>query len=118
MTGWRRPLLRIKQGGKDMRRTGLAAAIGAVALAGVVGTPVRADMTLKSEPKIAFVYFNVKDDGGWVQALDEARQKVEKELNVKIPFVEKVPEQASAIRPAVERYIQRGYNIILGSAFG
>jgi len=101
-----------------MRITGLAAAIGAVALAAVVGTPVRADMTLKGEPKIAFVYFNNKDDGGWVQALDEARQKVEKALNTKIPFVEKVPEQASALRPAVERYIQRGYNIILGSAFG
>ena len=74
--------------------------------------------TLKGKPVIAMLYFDVKTDGGWTQAFDEARIKVEKELGMKIQFVEKVPESASAIRPAAERFIQRGANIIIGTAFG
>jgi basic membrane protein A len=74
--------------------------------------------TLKGKPVIAMLYFDVKTDGGWTQAFDEARIKVEKELGMKIQFVEKVPETASAIRPAAERFIQRGANIIIGTAFG
>src|SRR5258705_9274925 len=35
-----------------------------------------------------------------------------------IPFVENVPEVAGQITPAAERFIQRGYNVIIGTAFG
>ena len=90
----------------------------AVAVAAAFATSAQAQFKLEGTPKIAMVYFDVKNDGGWTQAIDEARQTLEKKLNVKIPFTEKVPEVASQIRPAVERYIQRGYNIIIGSAFG
>jgi basic membrane lipoprotein Med (substrate-binding protein (PBP1-ABC) superfamily) len=93
-----------------------AAALAAVVLTGAVSQAE--PFKLKGEPKVAFVYFNVIKDGGWVQALEEARQKVEKALGIKIPFTEKVREVASDIRPAVELYIKRGYNIINGSAFG
>lgn len=74
--------------------------------------------TLKGEPKIAMLYFSQKNDGGWTQAFEEARVKLEKSLGQKIQFVENVPENASAIRPAAERFIQRGANVIIGTAFG
>jgi basic membrane protein A len=74
--------------------------------------------TLKDKPKIAMLYFGPKNDGGWTQAFDEARIKIEKELGQKIQFVENVPEDASAIKPAAEKFIQRGANIVIGTAFG
>jgi basic membrane protein A and related proteins len=74
--------------------------------------------TLKDKPKIAMLYFGPKNDGGWTQAFDEARVKIEKELGQKIQFVENVPEDASAIKPAAEKFIQRGANIVIGTAFG
>lgn len=74
--------------------------------------------TLKGEPKIAMLYFSDKNDGGWTQAFDEARAKVEQELGTKIQYVEKIPESASSIRPAAERFIARGANIVIGTAFG
>ncbi|WP_222613574.1 BMP family ABC transporter substrate-binding protein [Pseudomonas oryzihabitans] len=86
-----------------------------------LGTVAQADdegFTLKGEPKIAMLYFTAKNDGGWTQAMDEARVKIEKELGLKIQFVENVPETASAIRPAAERFIKRGANIVIGTAFG
>ena len=73
---------------------------------------------LEGDPSSALIIFSQKNDGGWSQSLDEARVKVEKELGITIPVVENVPENATAIRPAVELFIDRGANIILGSAFG
>jgi basic membrane protein A and related proteins len=97
-------------------------AISAVALAAsysMISSAVAADgFTLKGKPKIAMIYFGPKNDGGWTQAFDEARIKVEKATGEKIQFVENVPENASAITPAVEKFIQRGANIIIGTAFG
>ncbi len=89
-------------------------------LLGVIAAaaPASAAFKLNGPPKIAMVIFTQKNDGGWSQALDEARQRMEKELGATIPVVENVPENATAIRPAVELLIQRGYNIIIGSAFG
>lgn len=73
---------------------------------------------LEGAPSPALVIFSQKNDGGWSQSLDEARVKIEKELGLTIPVVENVPENATAIRPAVELFIDRGANIIIGSAFG
>lgn len=84
-----------------------------------VATVAKAEgFSLDADPKPAWLYFNIKNDGGWVQAQDEARIKVEKDLGMSIPFAEKIPEVASEIKPAVERYIRRGHNIILGTAYG
>lgn len=80
--------------------------------------PYAAGFTLSDPPKIAFLYFAEKTDGGWTQAFDEARPKIEAALGMKIPFVENVPEVAGQIRPAAERFIQRGHNVIIGTAFG
>lgn len=101
-----------------MRLTTVMAGFAAAALAFGATGAAQAEFKLKGKPKVAFVYFNVKNDGGWVQAIDEARVRVEGKLGWKIPYAEKVPEKASAIRPVVERFIRRGYNIINGSAFG
>src|ERR1700712_2701684 len=85
----------------------------------VLVAPAMADgFTLKGPPKIAMIYFGPKNDGGWTQAFDEARLKVEKALGQKIAFVESVPEDASVIKPAAEKFIPRGANIIIGTAFG
>jgi basic membrane protein A and related proteins len=80
--------------------------------------PYAGAFTLSEPPKIAFLYFAEKTDGGWTQAFDEARPKIEEAVGMKIPFVENVPEVAGQIRPAAERFIQRGHNVIIGTAFG
>lgn len=66
----------------------------------------------------ALVIFSDRNDGGWSQALDEARARIEENLGITIPVAEGISENATAIRPAVELFIDRGANIILGSAFG
>lgn len=83
-----------------------------------VSSPALAAFKLKGEPKPAMIIFSQKNDGGWSQSLDEARQRMEKSMGIKIPVVENVPENATSIRPAAELFIQRGYNVIIGSAFG
>ena len=83
-----------------------------------VGQAQAEGLTLKAPPKIAMVYISPRNDGGWTQAFDEARQKLETELDQKIQFVESVPENAAAITPVVDRLIARGANIIVGTAFG
>jgi basic membrane lipoprotein Med (substrate-binding protein (PBP1-ABC) superfamily) len=98
------------------RFIGLAAAVG---LIGGAGAALGADgFSLSAPPKIAFIYFGPKNDGGWTQSYDEARPKMEAALGQKIPYVESIPEDAVQIRPAVEKFIQRGSNIIIGTAFG
>lgn len=89
-----------------------AVALGAVSLAQAEG------LTLEGKPKIAMVYISPRNDGGWTQAFDEARVKLEKDLDTKIQYVESVPENAAAITPVVDRLIARGANIIVGTAFG
>jgi basic membrane lipoprotein Med (substrate-binding protein (PBP1-ABC) superfamily) len=87
-------------------------------LVGLSVLPALAQFKLDSEPKVAMIIFAQKNDGGWSQSFDEARQRMEKSMGVSIPFVENVPENATAIRPPAELFIQKGYNIIIGSAFG
>jgi basic membrane protein A len=77
-----------------------------------------AEFKLSAPPKIAMIYLNAKNDGGWQQAVDEARLKIEKETGTQIAYVESIPDDAAKIIPAAERYIQRGYNVIIGSSFG
>lgn len=89
-----------------------------LALCCAATTALASDFKLKGDPSPALIIFSQKNDGGWSQALDEARQKLESSLDLRIPVVENVPENATAIRPAVELFIDRGANIILGSAFG
>lgn len=95
----------------------LATSVVATALLGTT-VAYAAGFTLSAAPKIAFLYFAEKTDGGWTQAFDEARPKIEAAVGQKIPFVENVPEVAGKIKPAAETFIARGFNIIIGTAFG
>lgn len=104
---------------KQMKRTLCAAvALGLATTVGVAAAQEGQGLTLDKPAKIAMLYISPRNDGGWTQAFDEARQKLESELDTKIQYVESVPENASSIRPAVDRLIQRGANVIIGTAFG
>jgi len=48
----------------------------AAALTGSTAIAYAAGFTLPAPPKIAFLYFADKSDGGWTQAFEEARVKV------------------------------------------
>lgn len=94
-------------------------ALIAGAILALAGTAAHADgFTLKAPPKVAFLYFKAKNDGGWTQSFDEAKPLMEKALGMKIPYVENIAEDAAQITPPAEKFIQRGYNIIIGTAFG
>jgi len=101
-----------------MKRLLATAMTAALAVGGVTGAATASEFKLDGDPKPAMIIFSQKNDGGWSQALDEARQKLETSLDMRIPVVENIPENATSIRPAVELFIDRGHNIILGSAFG
>jgi basic membrane protein A len=95
----------------------LAFAAGTLALL-ATGSAWAEGFTLKAPPKAAFLFFKEKNDGGWTQAFEEARVKMEKALGMQIPYVENIAEDAAQIAPPAEKFIQRGYNIIIGTAFG
>ncbi|MFL1407279.1 BMP family ABC transporter substrate-binding protein [Marinobacter sp. M1N3S26] len=101
-----------------MRKLVLSACFALASFFGLVNTVAAEGLTLDGPPKVAMLYISPTNDGGWTQAFEEARQRLEDKLDIKIQYVESVPESASAIRPAVERFIQRGANIIIGTAFG
>jgi basic membrane protein A and related proteins len=73
---------------------------------------------LKGEPKVAFIYLGPSNDGGWTESHDIARRKIEKELGIKIAYSENIPEETTKVRQAIDLYVQRGYNIIVGTSYG
>ena len=101
-----------------MRSSIVKAVVAGSLLAGLSALPTLAEFKLDGDPKVSMIIFGPKNDGGWSQAFDEARVRMEESMGTKIPFVDSIPENATAIRPPVELFIQKGYNIIIGSAFG
>ena len=95
----------------------LAVYVGCLLAALIIATEVPA-FELKESPKAAFIYNGLKTDGGWLLALDQGRLEIERELGWKIPYTENVGEAISEIKPAVELFIRRGFNIIMGSTYG
>jgi len=94
------------------------ASVGALATAQLAGVALANDFAATGNPKPAVILFGPSNDGGWSQSIDEARKKLEGDLGIRIPQAEEIPESATAIRPAAELFIERGSNIIIGSAFG
>ena len=92
--------------------------MAASAILAAQGVTAQAEFAAVGNPSPAVILFGQSDDGGWSQSIDEARGTLEEELDLRIPMAEEVPESATAIRPAAELFIERGANIILGSAFG
>src|SRR5258708_16001063 len=93
---------------------------GSVIGAAMVGSTVAYSQgfTLSAPARIAFLMFADIHDGGWTQAFEEARVRMEPALNTKIPYVENIPEVAGKIKPAAEPFIGPRYNIILATASG
>lgn len=77
-----------------------------------------AQVTIDGEPKVAFLYYSATNDGGWTEALDRGRLKMEEALGMEAAYVENVEETSEAVRQAAEIYISRGYNIIIGTSYG
>lgn len=98
------------------RRGVLAAGVGLAAL--IAGMPAARAFELKGKPKIAFIYASTIKDGGWNEAMDAARKKVEADLGLTIATSESIPEEATAFRSAVDLYVKRGFNIIVGTSYG
>ena len=73
---------------------------------------------LKGDPKVAFIYAASAQDGGWNEAFENSRRLLEKELGLEIARTESIPEEATAIRGAIDLYVDRGYNIIVGTGYG
>lgn len=92
---------------------------GAVsALCAGVASTAQAQVTLEDEPKVAFLYYSATNDGGWTQALDRGRLKMQEQLGIEAAFVEDVEETSEAVRQAAEIFLSRGYNIIIGTSYG
>ncbi len=74
--------------------------------------------TLEGEPKVAFIYASAAQDGGWNEALEAGRKAVEEELKVPVAVTENIPEEATKLRAAIDLYVKRGFNIIVGTTYG
>ena len=77
-----------------------------------------AAVTLDGDPKIALIYFSPKNDGGWTEAHERGRQKTADALGFDLAYVENVAETSEAVRQVVDLYLDRGYNIIIGTSYG
>lgn len=93
----------------------IAAAAAACSIA--VASPAFA-FKLNGEPKIAFIYGATAKDGGWNEAIDAGRAAVESQLGVTVAVTENVPEEATALKNAIDLYVKRGFNIIVGTTYG
>ena len=93
-----------------------AAALVAVGVFAV--STANAEFRLEGEPKIAMLQLATINDGGWSEALEYARVKVEDALGVEITYTENVPEDNSEILRIIDLYVDRGYNIIIGTSWG
>ncbi|MDO6964034.1 BMP family ABC transporter substrate-binding protein [Rhizobium alvei] len=87
------------------------------ASAAVLGFSVSAQAADKL--KVCFLYVGSKTDGGWTQAHDIGRQKLEAELGDKIEtsYLENIPEGPDAER-AIERFARSGCGLVFTTSFG
>lgn len=77
-----------------------------------------AAFTLEGPPKVAFIYAASAQDGGWNEAIEIGRKAVETELGLPVAVTENIPEEATKLRAAIDLYVKRGFNIIVGTTYG
>ncbi|MEL6919463.1 MAG: BMP family ABC transporter substrate-binding protein [Pseudomonadota bacterium] len=102
---------------KIARRSVLAATVAALAWI-TAPAPQAQALEIEGEPKIAFIYAATARDGGWNEALDNARLAVEEVLGTNIAVVESIPEEATALKNAIDLFVGRGFNVIVATGFG
>ncbi|MEM7525760.1 MAG: BMP family ABC transporter substrate-binding protein [Pseudomonadota bacterium] len=100
-----------------LRRGLLSAALAGLVMTAAPLPPAQA-LEIEGEPKIAFIYAATARDGGWNEALDNARMAVESELGVKIAVVESIKEEATALKNAIDLFVSRGFNVIVATGYG
>jgi basic membrane lipoprotein Med (substrate-binding protein (PBP1-ABC) superfamily) len=71
--------------------------------------------SLKAPAKIAMIYYDRKRDGGWIGSFEQARLHMEKELGMEIAYEQSVTDSAAHAIAATDRFISKGYNIIIGT---
>ena len=96
----------------------IAGAAAAVAVSVLAVPGAQAAFKLEGEPKIAMLQLGTVNDGGWSEALEYARVKTEQALGVEIAYTENIPEDNSEILRAIDLYVSRGHNIIIGTSWG
>jgi basic membrane protein A and related proteins len=90
-----------------------------IGLAAAMAVSASVPAMAQDKTKACFIYVGSKTDGGWSQAHDIARQKVQADLGDKVEtsFVESVPEGPDAQR-TLERLARSGCQIIFATSFG
>ena len=96
----------------------LTGAIATVAIGALTVSGAQAAFKLDGDPKIAMLQLGTVNDGGWSEALEYARVKTEEALGVEIAYTENIPEDNSEILRAIDLYVSRGHNIIIGTSWG
>lgn len=90
----------------------------------VVGTvvamtvPAWAEFKLEGEPKVAYLFHGAHDNAGWGESHNNARLKMEEALGMKIAYAENIPEETTKVRQAIDLFVNRGHNIIIGTSYG
>ena len=99
--------------------SGHAGLTGLAALAAtLIASTAAFAFTLDGPPKVAFIYGSAAQDGGWNEALEAGRKAVEEQLKVPVAVTENIPEEATKLRAAIDLYVKRGFNIIVGTTYG
>jgi basic membrane protein A len=103
-----------------MRRTrlGLVAVTAAVAIVALAASTV-GSASSTATIKAAWIYVGPHNDGGWSQAHDNGRLKVQKALgaNVKTTYKENVPE-GPQVSQVIDSLVRDGNKIIFATSFG
>src|SRR5690606_37485612 len=98
-----------------MRKLTLAAGAALCALGAATGAMA---MGIDGDPKVAFIYIAPVGDLGWTYMHDQSRLAVEERLGIETAFTESIPEVTTDVRGVIDRYVARGYNVIVGTAYG
>jgi len=101
------------------RRQGLVATVGFTLAMLLAPLSSQAQSFAPMKPKVGFVFLGPIGDLGWTWTHNQGRLKLAKETGVQTVAVENVPEADKArIQSTIDRLIERGYNVIVGNAFG
>ena len=96
----------------------ITGAIAAVAIGVFAASAAKAQVKIEGEPKIAMLQLATINDGGWSEALEYARIKTVDAVGIDIAYTENVPENNADILRSIDLYVNRGYNIIIGTSWG
>lgn len=98
-----------------IKRTFLCVAFAAALVSGSAGAQTHAPI----QPKVGFIFLGPIGDLGWTWTHNQGRLALQKQTGVQTVAVENIPEADKArIRSTIDRLVERGYNVIVGNAFG